>query len=196
MLPVESDIETLMKFAHSPVMNYVIPGLNSYLLSDLGARGKIRMFECTRNHEEQITPHSHRFDFSACVLTGEVTNILWYEAHPHPVKGWEESDQFVRQTTLYSGEIGRFKELEVSKPSMWVKNINPHRAGEWYRMTHKQIHSIRFKKGTRVIFFEGPQITDRSEVLLPFVNGEVIPTMKTEPWMFKGALSEDRGVRS
>jgi hypothetical protein len=52
-------------------------------------------------------------------------------------------------------------------------------------MRYNEIHSIKFSKDAIVLFFEGPTVTDSSFVLEPVVEGEYIPTMTTEPWMFR-----------
>ena len=52
-------------------------------------------------------------------------------------------------------------------------------------MRHSDIHSIKFAKGTVVLFIENRTISTYTNVLEPWVNDERIPTMKTEPWMFK-----------
>jgi len=57
-------------------------------------------------------------------------------------------------------------------------------------MKSTQIHSINFAKGTEVLFFEGPTIMDTSVILEPYVDGETVPTFKTEPWMFKKAMAK------
>ena len=59
-------IEILQDMKTSKVANYVIAGLDSYMLEN----GNIRMFENSRKHQDMITPHSHRFDFVCLVLSG------------------------------------------------------------------------------------------------------------------------------
>jgi hypothetical protein len=52
-------------------------------------------------------------------------------------------------------------------------------------MTADQVHSIFFSRGAIVLFFEGSKESDTSIILEPFVNNEIVPTFKVEPWMFK-----------
>lgn len=66
------------EFLHSRVDNYAgIPGLTSWMIGTSPNGGKIRMFHSYRDHDEFITPHSHRFDFECLVVEGEVENIFF-----------------------------------------------------------------------------------------------------------------------
>ena len=56
-------IEALLRMKHSPVRNYAIPGLTSSLIGSPSPNGTVRIFECSREHQEPIIPHSHRFSF-------------------------------------------------------------------------------------------------------------------------------------
>lgn len=178
------DLDIVMKMAHSPVRNYAIPGLTSWLISS-GENGNIRLFEMTRDHIEPISPHSHRFDFHCIVLEGEVENII-YEYVPH----WQDefpddADLYTRIYSKYNGEIGSYENTQTNYVSHYRLNFVNYSKGDQYSMTHDQIHSIRFKKGTKVLFFEGLDKTKSSYILEPFVDGEIISTFKVEPWMFK-----------
>ena len=68
-------ISILQDMKSDRVANYVIAGLDSYMLNS----GKVRLFENKRDHNDAITPHSHRFDFVCLVLAGKVVNSLWEE---------------------------------------------------------------------------------------------------------------------
>ena len=53
--------EIFDKLKHSPIHNYILPGLTSWVLKPAGdGHGMIRMFEASRETQEFITPHSHR----------------------------------------------------------------------------------------------------------------------------------------
>lgn len=172
------DINFIRSMCHSPVYNYVIPGLNSYLVGGVpGAGGCVRLFECVRNHQETITPHSHRFDFQAHVLAGEVINRIWRL----DTKG----DMYQKSNLFYDGKIGKYKHvLNSEKADLWRYDDHVYLQGDSYGMMHDEIHSIFFKRGTLVLMFEGPQRSDQSAVLEPLVRGKVIDTLITQPWMF------------
>lgn len=170
------DVAALRRLAHSPIRNYAIPGLTSSLIGGAG-HGCIRLFECSRDHQEEITPHSHRFDFQCWVLAGEVRNRIWNQA-------WSHGDHFLRSKLSYGGECGSYKKTEVGVERYeHVDTI--YTAGDCYAMTARQIHSIHFSRGACVLFFEGPMRHDDSVILEPWVDGEVVPTFEVKPWMFK-----------
>lgn len=173
----ESHIEFLLNIAHSPVKNYVIPGLTSYLIGEQSKTGTVRLFVNERDHQENITPHSHRFNFMCVVLRGEVKNRVWER---RSVGG----DQFQATHIKYMGEIGSYQR-SAGDVSSWIYTDSIFRKGEKYGMKANEVHSIFFSRGAVVLFFEGPQITDTSIMIEPFVDGAVIPSMKIEPWMFK-----------
>lgn len=162
-------LNKLLAMAHSPIRNYALPGLTSKLLS------RVRLFECDRDHQEEITPHSHRFDFVALVLAGEVRNRLW-----SPSGG----DLFHAQTLHYEGACGKYRR-ESGEIERWRYHDDLYGEGDSYEMGHAEVHSIHFSRGARVLFFEGPTVCDSSIILEPHVDGETIPTFRVEPWMFR-----------
>ena len=165
----------LNEMRNSRIDNYAIPGLSSSLIGGEGF-GKVRLFECSRDHQEQITPHSHRFDFVALVLRGDVRNIVWT---PHT-----NGDCFRVSTLTYGGEPGNYTVNSDRAHCNMIPCTSSYKEGEWYSMKAEEIHSIQFDKGAAVLFFEGPEISDWSLILEPVVDGLVIPTFKREPWMF------------
>lgn len=167
-------INQLELMKSSRVANYVIAGLDSYLLEN----GKVRLFENSRNHQDSITPHSHRFDFTCLVLYGRVKNRLW---SPCEV---EDGDFFEESSLVYDGEIGRHKCHRVGRDHYKFSD-SVFRSGDIYSMKAHEIHSIQFSKGAKVLFFEGPQVTNESLIIEPVVNGEKIPTYQSLPYMFK-----------
>lgn len=174
------NVQQLINMSMSKISNYVIPGLESYLLSKSEAGGCVRLFVSTREHQESIVPHSHRFDFQCVVLGGEVTNIIWTRCFDRP----SSSDEFVVTSHKYMGTPGLYEQQE-SLTGWFTRSAVTYVAGANYRMRHDQIHSIRFSRGTAVLFFEGPPVTDSNVVLEPLVDGVRIPTGATQPWMFK-----------
>jgi hypothetical protein len=178
------DIAALMRMRHSPVRNYAIPGLTSWLIGEPSPRGTVRMFECSREHVEPISPHSHRFDFQSWVLRGTVRNRIWRS---------DTSADLYRQVRLkYDGDIGRYIH-EPGSVSRWGFEDHVYNEGECYSMKYYQVHSIYFSRGAVVLFFEGPQVTEQSIALEPVVDGVAVPTFKVEPWMF---LKEDHASSS
>lgn len=172
------NVNALLSMRHSAIENYVIPGLTSYLIGNPSPHGTVRMLECDREHQETITPHSHRFGFQCWVLRGRVRNRLWTRS----ING----DWYHASRLVYSGEVGAYVREEIEEPrALWRFDDEVFEEGECYAMTADQIHSIYFSRGTRVLFFEGPTTRDNSAILEPWSCGEVIPTLRTEPWMFR-----------
>lgn len=170
-------IDMLLAMRHSPVRNYIVPGLTSWLIGSPGENGLVRLFESSREQQEFITPHSHRFDFQSWILKGSVVNRLWH-------RGYSPADMFYAKEIEYRGAIGQYE--EVGGEAQYFKyEDKSYSAGECYAMTHKQIHSINFSRNALVLIFEGPQKTNRTTVLEPWVNGLQIPTMQVQPWMFQ-----------
>lgn len=169
----------LDKMKHSPVRNYAIPGLTSWLIGAPTVHGCVRLFECSREHHEPITPHSHRFDFECVVLAGSVRNILWT-----PVADERRGDRYQSSRLIYRGGIGHYA-IDKDGIDTYEGTAFAYRAGDSYSMKADEIHSIYFSRGAKVLFFEGPTIADESLILEPYVDGEVVSTFKVEPWMFK-----------
>lgn len=178
----EQDTGALRRFLdsmkHSPVRNYGIPGLTSWLIGAAGPSGVVRLMDCEREHQEPIIPHSHRFDFHCKVLAGTVTNLIWTPCH------FGGGDEYHSSELVYCGQMGKYK-TEPSGVTRWNVSRARYETGDEYSMKSDEVHSIFFSRGAVVLFFEGPTVSDRSIILEPFVNGEVVPTFKVEPWMFK-----------
>lgn len=174
----------LEQMKHSPLRNYAgIPGLTSWMISERGPKGCVRLFECERNHSEHIIPHSHRYDFHCIVLSGTVRNVIYDVSD-------SQSDQFVA-TNLRFEKTGTYKREDETYVYASM-NETTYTAGQSYEMCAHEIHSIYFSKGARVLFFEGPPETNFSKILEPVANGEHIKTFQVEPWMFKSDSNEGR----
>ena len=133
----------------------------------------MRLFECTHSNPVPITPHSHRFDFTCVVLEGTVHNLVWQESDRGSL--YELAEQI--------GKLGNYELLPMKQANYaCVEHI--YHKGDVYSMRSEEIHSIFFSKGAKVLFIEGPERSEKSLVLQPVVNGRVIPTLKTEDWMF------------
>lgn len=176
------NISLIKSMCHSPVHNYAIPGLTSYLVGESSKKhGTARLFHMTRTHEERIVPHSHRFDFTCHVLKGKVRNSVWKRRNKGSFS--PDFDLFNAATIQFKG-MGEYERLSEEQ-DYFARVIGTYCEGESYSMRHDEIHSIEFTKDTQVLFFEGPQLTEQSVILEPIVDGQVIPTFKTEDWMFK-----------
>jgi len=168
---------TLRAMMHSPIKNYGgIPGLTSWLIGTPGEKGLVRLLECSRDHQEPITPHSHRFHFHCQVLTGRVRNIVW-------VKG-DRGDLFQESTLTYKGQPGQYERIAGEK-ARWEMRTSVYEADHQYAMRAEEVHSIFFERGTAVLFFEGPNARETSIILEPVVDGIALPTFDVKPWAFK-----------
>ena len=174
------NVAALLKMAHSPVRNYVVPGLTSSLIGMPSPAGTMRLFECERDHQETITPHSHRFDFQCWVLRGEVRNRIWRSNFTK----YGDGDLYEATLLHYEGEIGAYR-MEPGEVNRWQYTDTVYAEGQCYAMRSAEVHSIHFSRGARVLFFEGPKVADSSMIIQPFCGGEVVPTMEVKPWMFK-----------
>lgn len=173
------DLPALLALAHSPIHNYVIPGLTSSLLGAPSPQGCVRLFECSREHQEAITPHSHRFDLQCIVLQGWVENKLWVETED------EHADAFAVSHIKYLGEPGAYEKRRYGFAAKFaIQSKEGYGPGDCYQMKSAEIHSIAFSRNAKVLFFEGPTLTDISVVIEPWVNGKMVPTSTTQPWMF------------
>jgi hypothetical protein len=170
------DVALLLKMRHSPVRNYVVPGLTSWLIGAPSEHGCVRLFESEREHMEVVIPHSHRFDFQCWVLRGTVRNRVWN-------RSYGGGDLFMVSTHT-KGRMGAYSVQEVGRDRYdYVDTV--YAQDEWYSMTHDEIHSIWFWRGARVLFFEGPQVVDYTKILEPIANNVRVQTFKVEPWMFE-----------
>jgi len=173
-------IDAILKMSHSHIRNYVLPGLKSSLLGDSGKNGLVRILQGSCYQFEAVTPHSHRFDFVCQVLSGQVKNYVWKKALP---MDYAEASDYQSTTLHYLGEIGNYA-TEPGPIEKWTWHSTDYAAGDWYSMKADEVHSIRFSRDAVVLFFEGPQISDKSIALEPVVDGGVIPTLLVKPWMF------------
>lgn len=175
----QQHIDLILSMRNSGLANYVIPGLDSHLLGGGTHHGCVRLFECSRQHQEPITPHSHRFDFSALVLRGCVRNILWKESSAN------DGDEFLVSEMIYNGIPGEYSAGKNEVKRMEISDCDFHQVGNWYHMKAREIHSIEFSRDAAVLFFEGPQISESSVILEPHVDGQTIRTFEVKPWMFR-----------
>lgn len=156
----------------STPQNCIIPGLQSLFL--VGA--KVRVLNMTCEQLQQITPHSHRFDFVCYVVRGAVINTIFTESYTghHYCK---------TEILLASGEMGDYAK-GVSTDGIYESSSTRYGQGKWYSMKADEIHSITFSDDAIVLFIEGANKSPKSVVLEPIVDGHVVPIFKTEPWMF------------
>lgn len=176
---MNANLDHLLAMRHSPVRNYAIPGLTSWLITEPTDKGCVRMFECERTHVEPITPHSHRFDFTAFVLQGQVTNRIWRE---------DEADGDLYSVGLLPKKgagPGHYMNAVGQKLRKFSFTDCAYGTGDSYMMRSHEIHSIYFTRGTIVLMIEGPDVDEKSYILEPIVDGQRIPLFRVEPWMFK-----------
>jgi hypothetical protein len=170
-------MHVLSAMMHSPIQNYGgIPGITSWLIGTPGENGLVRLLMSSRDHQEPIIPHSHRFDFHCMVLSGRVRNILW-------VKG-TRGDRFQESTLTYGGAPGQY-ECVAGEQGQWAMHESVYVEEQEYSMRAEEVHSIYFARGTSVLFFEGPRVSSTSIILEPVVDGIVVPTFDVKPWAFK-----------
>lgn len=179
------DLTTLRQMAHSPIRNYIVPGLTSWMIGGKAPDGScMRMFEMTREQMEFITPHSHRFDFQATVLRGQVENKIWMQTRyddEAAVGSYHIHDMD------YDGTVGRYTDPKPREfgVKLYRTETTTYETGESYSMLAHQIHSIRFRHNTVVLMFEAANRLTKTQILLPVVERNIIPTFKVEPWMFQ-----------
>jgi hypothetical protein len=177
---LDAILAAVQPMKHNRLSNYIAPGLTSHLVG--GAEfGKVRLFTAERTTLEFITPHSHRFDFTCLVLAGSVHNTL-FKRGSDSCETWCLST--INQVCGTSGLLSYVHERDT-EPSFWYASVDHWQTGDTYGMKHDQIHSIKFERGSQVLFFEGPQLQTTSHMLEPWENGKPIPTFRTEPWMFE-----------
>lgn len=168
---------------HSTIRNYIIPGLTSHLIGDWSDPNKerLRLFEMETHQLVHIVPHSHRYNFHCRVIAGEVINTLW-----QPIKESLEVGALMAKSSLtYNGTPGTYVKGSVPSIVRYIQVSSLYPAGAEYSMRHYEIHSITFAAGTKVLFWESPQITEETYILEPYIPGYgTVPLLKTEPWMY------------
>jgi hypothetical protein len=181
--PINVDIDFLMAMRHSPIRNYVVPGITSWLIGAHHAtNGCVRMLQCSRNQIESVAPHDHRFSFHAIVLAGRVTNRLWVPDGP----GGDLYQSTTLQPTGVSSATGpRYLKHATADVGGWRFQDTDYEAGQSYGMAAHEVHSITFRRGTTLLIFEGRQEKTCSMILEPVVDGMVKSSFHVEPWMFE-----------
>jgi hypothetical protein len=179
------------RMANSHVRNYVVPGLTSSLVGG-GKNGQVRLLTSDRPTREWVVPHSHRFDFTCLVLTGRVENILFEEFRDYNDRRVNAASEYSPGTLRRVADgLGKYNLERSGQSQLYEEFTKFYGPGDTYSMTADQIHSIRFSKDAKVLFFESPEVTDSSIILEPYSNGKVVPTFETQPWMFEKALPDE-----
>lgn len=174
----KSQLHILQSMCNSKLGNYAgIPGLTSSLLGG-PEHGKVRLFDCSRAHQESLVPHSHRFDVMCLVLCGYVDNHIWRRSG--------HGDEFMPTRLSYQGTPGSHQRVtEGLEPARYVRDTTRYDHGEFYNMKATDIHSIDFSRDAVVLFFEGPEVSADTVILEPFVNGKTVLTFNVQPWMYQ-----------
>lgn len=168
------------QMSHSELRNYILPGLSSFLIGGEG-HGKVRLFRASRQQHAHITPHSHRFDFQCIVLRGQATNTIWRQ-----VGAVHGASSMVASQLHFNGRPGEYTTTQRETPQYYHPSSETYSpVAPFYSMRHDEIHSIIFSQDAVVLFLEGPDQTDTTTILEPWVHGQRIPTFKVEPWMFQ-----------
>lgn len=184
-IPTSRLTEIVASMKHNTLSNYIVAGLSSSAVGNGGhENGKVRLFKADRATRDEITPHSHRFDFVCLVLQGAVVNSLYEPPYGSGDKAEEWCVSTIDQVCGADG-IREYVHTREAEPVRMVRRDFTYTAGQTYGMYTPEIHSITFSQGAQVLFFEGPQKQARSVMLEPWVNGKVVPTFRTEPWMFE-----------
>jgi len=167
------------KHWHDPIENYIFPGMTSWLVGDQSfGLGTLRLFQMNRFQISEVTPHTHRFNFKAWVLQGKVINRIWLSRN-HP-----KSDSFMVSRLKYKGKPGEYIKTEENILNFLYIELK-YESGDEYEIYTDEIHSIHFGKNSLVLIQESAVISNKSVIIEPYVNGQVIETLKTEDWMFK-----------
>lgn len=172
---MKDHLKVLLSMRRSGLQNYIVPGLLSSLVGG-AEHGTVRLFEASREQLADITPHSHRFDFTCLVLQGTVANRIWREN--------EKGEPFVVSKLTYGGAPGTYTQQAAMTWTRWEYQQLRYSVGDWYSMTAEEIHSIAFSADAVVLFFEGPQRSNTTRIIEPVVGGQHLTTFKVEPWMF------------
>lgn len=180
---LDAILTAIQTMKNSRLRNYIAPGLTSHLIGGEGF-GKVRLFTAERTTMEFITPHDHRYDFTCWVLRGAVHNTLF---KPNDTKEsncevWSVASVY-QHCHPYGPIVHRL--IRTEAPSYWYTTTETYKAGSTYSMKHSDIHSIKFDRGTEVLFFEGPECHQSSRILEPWEDGKVVPTFRKENWMYQ-----------
>ena len=178
------DVKFFQSMAHSPIYNYAVAGITSSIIGMPSENGVVRLLHSEREHQESVTPHSHRFDFHCIVLRGNVKNRIWSKSY-----GSMQSDLYTETQLIYAGSAGKYDKGE-SNNSRWNYCDYDYSAGQSYSMKANEVHSIFFYRGALVLIFEGKTVSDKSVILEPISQGRTIPILEVKPWMFQRAMPD------
>lgn len=180
-------INMLMAMRTNTIENYIVPGLSSSLIGGKSGHGCVRLFESSRDQQEHVTPHSHRFDFQCLVLRGYVENTIWTQMSGN----YDNGDEFQISRLIYKNKVGEYH-INKAATQFFRGKTNTHNEGATYSMKAEEIHSIKFSRGAKVLFFEGPQLSNSTVIIEPVVDGVCIPTFEVKEWMFRDGIIKDR----
>lgn len=174
--------EIFDKLKHSPIHNYILPGLTSWMLKAGDEdNGAVRMFESSRETQEFTTPHSHRYGLHCEVLEGWVENTIWTGSTTFG--SGQIADEWMMCRLKYGGEPGKY-DMTHQGMCRFQYSTTRHQKGSSYSMKHTDIHSIRFSRGAVVIITETRHRTDTTQILLPMAYDKPVPTFQVQPWMY------------
>lgn len=175
---LEAILEEIQPMRRSRLRNYIVPGLTSYLIGG-ETTGKVRLFTAERPTRDMMTPHNHRFNFTCLVLSGWVRNTIYRPDGRGEAWCLSSIDQ-----VCGANGIKKYTHTRETTPTFFKRDVTEYKPGDVYSMDDFEIHSIEFSQGTNVLFFEGPQLCNRSNMIEPWCDDMVVPTFKTADWMF------------
>jgi len=165
--------------AGSALENYIIPGVRSTLLAKSLDGGVVRVFDMSRDQEYDITPHDHRYDFECFVISGSVTNRRYWSASARKDDATHARLQYDYQAKALNEASANWFRAGYREEVFGI--------GEWYSMKSYEFHSIRFAKGSKILFIESPEIKKESYCLLPYHYGRICNTFIWRDWMMEFA---------
>ena len=168
-------VEWIKPLLKSKIPNYVLPGLESYLVD---GHPECRVFHATRVAFSAPIPHSHRSDLRCLVLKGCAVH--------HVFTPDEKGDLYSTRKMRYNGRPGNYQDdIIVEYAAPLGSKTDAYLEGDSYSLTYDQIHTVTFSRDSYILIEEGEHKTEWTQYLLPVVDGRVIGEMTVEPWMFK-----------
>jgi hypothetical protein len=165
----------------SVVNDYTVPGVNFWELSKCPQTGLKRFgFNAEREPTRYVVPHQHLGGLQFTVLKGTAVNQRFIQ----PVTGGT-------LTCLWS--VSRIKNTPNgvlrldggSVYAMMALDEEVYQTGKTFKLRYDEIHTIRYNKGSVVVFTEGLHQQDAVTILEPLDSmGNPIRMHEIEPWMF------------
>jgi hypothetical protein len=178
-----TDIPSVLRdYGPTSVANdYTVPGVNFWELSKCPQTGLKRFgFNAEREPTRYVVPHQHLGGLQFTVLAGTVVNQRFIR----PVnKGTLACLWSVSRIKNSPKGVLRLDDGPVSE--MVALDEEVYAIGKEFRLLYSEIHTIRYTKGSVVVFTEGLHQQDAVTILEPLDSmGNPIRMHEIEPWMF------------